>query len=176
MDAAFAQTVLEHSPDALLLLAPDGSISFVNNAAEQLFGYPRAQLLGADYSLLLVRSSREDFHTVLAGLAGGTGGLGCAPAAFRRLRAATATPPISPGNHLFALRPRPALRNSGRRRREARSRFQSAAHWPRLGAARHVVPTGGTPAAAAAAAAPRRRTFSSLEAELVPGTTASSPG
>ena len=52
MDAAFAQTVLEHSPDALVLLAPDGSISFLNNAAERLFGYARAQVLGADYSLL----------------------------------------------------------------------------------------------------------------------------
>ncbi|MDQ0757268.1 sensor domain-containing phosphodiesterase [Arthrobacter sp. B3I4] len=68
MDAAFAQTVLEHSPDALLLLAPDGSITFLNSAAEQLFGYSRTQLLGADYSLLLAEASRGDFHAFLAGL------------------------------------------------------------------------------------------------------------
>ncbi|WP_427133435.1 sensor domain-containing protein [Pseudarthrobacter sp. S9] len=68
MDAGFAQLLLEHSPDALLLLDPDGSISFLNTAVEQLFGYSRAQLLGADHNLLLAESSREDFHGVLAGL------------------------------------------------------------------------------------------------------------
>lgn len=68
MESGFAQLLLEHSPDALLLLAPDGSISFLNAAAEELFGYSRAQLLGADSSLLLAEASREDFHGVLAGL------------------------------------------------------------------------------------------------------------
>ncbi|WP_307000228.1 bifunctional diguanylate cyclase/phosphodiesterase [Arthrobacter sp. V1I7] len=70
MDSGFAQILLEHTPDALLLLAPDGSISFLNAAAEDLFGYTRAQLLGADSSLLLAEASREDFHGVLAGLGG----------------------------------------------------------------------------------------------------------
>ncbi|WP_456503677.1 putative bifunctional diguanylate cyclase/phosphodiesterase [Arthrobacter sp. UYCu723] len=68
MESGFAHILLEHTPDALLLLAPDGSISFLNAAAEELFGYPRAQLLGADSSLLLAEASREDFHGVLAGL------------------------------------------------------------------------------------------------------------
>ncbi|MET4097527.1 EAL domain-containing protein [Arthrobacter sp. UYCu712] len=68
MESGFAHVLLEHSPDALLLLAPDGSISFLNAAAEDLFGYTRAQLLGADSSLLLAESSREAFHGVLVGL------------------------------------------------------------------------------------------------------------
>lgn len=68
MDDGFAQLLLEHSPDALLLLDQDGSISFLNTAAEQLFGYSRAQLLGADHSLLLAEASREPFHGVLARL------------------------------------------------------------------------------------------------------------
>ena len=68
MEAGFAQHLLEYSPDALLLVGPDGSISFLNTAAEQLFGYTRAQLLGADHSLLLAEASREEFHGVLAGL------------------------------------------------------------------------------------------------------------
>lgn len=68
MESGFAQLLLEHTPDALLLLAPDGSISFLNAAAEELFGYTRAQLLGADSRLLLAEASREDFHRVLAGL------------------------------------------------------------------------------------------------------------
>ena len=68
MESGLAQLLLEHSPDPLLLLDPDGSISFLNAAAEELFGYSRAQLLGADSSLLLAEASREPFHGVLAGL------------------------------------------------------------------------------------------------------------
>jgi diguanylate cyclase (GGDEF)-like protein/PAS domain S-box-containing protein len=68
VEAGFAQHLLEYSPDALLLVGPDGSIAFLNTAAEQLFGYTRAQLLGADHSLLLAEASREEFHGVLAGL------------------------------------------------------------------------------------------------------------
>ena len=69
VEAGFAQLLLEYSPDALLLVGPDGSISFLNAAAERLFGYARAQLLGADHILLLAEASREDFHGILAGLA-----------------------------------------------------------------------------------------------------------
>ena len=68
MESGLAQLLLEHSPDPLLLLDPDGAISFLNAAAEELFGYSRAQLLGADSSLLLAEASREPFHGVLAGL------------------------------------------------------------------------------------------------------------
>lgn len=68
MESGLAQLLLEHSPDPLLLLAPDGSISFLNAAAESLFGYSRAQLLGADSSLLLAEASREPFHEVLSRL------------------------------------------------------------------------------------------------------------
>lgn len=71
LESGFAQILLEHSPDALLLLAPDGSITFLNAAAEELFGYPRARLLGADPGLLLAEASRTDFASVLAGLKGG---------------------------------------------------------------------------------------------------------
>jgi diguanylate cyclase (GGDEF)-like protein len=74
VEAGFAQLLLEHSPDALLLVGPDGSISFLNTAAERLFGYSSAQLLGAGHSMLLAESSREEFHRVLAGL--GAAGLG----------------------------------------------------------------------------------------------------
>ena len=68
MESGLAHLLLEHSPDPLLLLDPDGSISFLNAAAEELFGYSRAQLLGADSSLILAEASREPFHGVLAGL------------------------------------------------------------------------------------------------------------
>ncbi|WP_260982610.1 bifunctional diguanylate cyclase/phosphodiesterase [Arthrobacter sp. U41] len=68
MESGLAQLLLEHSPDPLLLLDPDGAISFLNAAAEEFFGYSRAQLLGADSSLILAEASREPFHGVLAGL------------------------------------------------------------------------------------------------------------
>ncbi len=64
------QLLLEHGPDPLLLLAPDGSISYLNTAAEELFGYSRSQLLGTDPGLLLAGPSRADFHALLGGLAG----------------------------------------------------------------------------------------------------------
>ena len=68
MQSGLAQLLLEHGPDPLLLLDPVGSIAFLNAAAEELFGYSRVQLLGADFFLLLAENSREPFHGVLAGL------------------------------------------------------------------------------------------------------------
>lgn len=69
MEAGLAHLLLEHGPDPLLLLAPDGSISYLNTAAEDLFGYPRSQLLGTDPGLLLAAAFRADFRALLAGLA-----------------------------------------------------------------------------------------------------------
>jgi diguanylate cyclase (GGDEF)-like protein/PAS domain S-box-containing protein len=181
MDAAFAQTVLEHSPDALLLLAPDGSITFLNTAAEQLFGYSRAQLLGADYRLLLTEASREGFHQVLAGLERpadaartpftGAGRRGDA-SEFPLEITCSALPP-APGAGgaaapagTIAVAIRPAAGRGQHALGAQSGAAQSAANRS------PVLPDGGTPAGAAAAgAAPRRRTFSELEAELVPGTT-----
>ena len=68
METGFALALLEHSPDALLLLDQDGSICFLNAAAVQLFGYTRGQLMGAEHSLLLAEASREPFHVVLSAL------------------------------------------------------------------------------------------------------------
>lgn len=67
METGFAQSLLEHSPDALLLLDQSGSISFLNIAAEALFGHPRSRLLGADASILLAEASLVEFQAVLAG-------------------------------------------------------------------------------------------------------------
>jgi len=163
MDAAFAQTVLEHSPDALVLLAADGTISFLNAAAERLFDYPRAQLLGADYSLLLAEASREDFHTVLAGLGDGgslRGGLG------------SGGQPQGAVNQPFA----------GAGRRGDASEFPleitcaalpSSPGGPGAAVALSIRPAAGD--AAPTGPAPRRRTSTSLESELVPGTTGVPP-
>lgn len=69
MEAGLADLLLEHGPDPLLLLAPDGSISYLNTAAEELFGYSRSELLGTDASLLLAVAFRADFRSLLTGLA-----------------------------------------------------------------------------------------------------------
>ena len=68
MDAVLAQVLLEHGPDPVLLLAPDRSVSYLNTAAEQLFGSSRPQLLGTDSSLLLAEPSRAGFRALLAAL------------------------------------------------------------------------------------------------------------
>ncbi|HSO90728.1 MAG TPA: EAL domain-containing protein [Arthrobacter sp.] len=72
MEAGLAEVLLEHGPDPVLLLAPDRSVSYLNTAAEQLFGYSRLQLLGTDSSLLLAESCRADFLALLAALPGPT--------------------------------------------------------------------------------------------------------
>jgi diguanylate cyclase (GGDEF)-like protein/PAS domain S-box-containing protein len=84
--------LLEHGPDALLLLAPDGSISFLNAAAEEFFGYSRSQLLSTDSALLLAESSRQDFHDVLAGLGSRAGRSGQPFAGFGRRADGTEVP------------------------------------------------------------------------------------
>ncbi|MCB5292960.1 EAL domain-containing protein [Arthrobacter sp. SO3] len=72
MESGLAQLLLEHGPDPLLLLDPDGSISFLNAAAEELFGYSRSQLLGTDSGLLLAEASRPGFLSLLTGLGSST--------------------------------------------------------------------------------------------------------
>jgi PAS domain S-box-containing protein len=47
------KTVVEHSPDALILASERGVIRFVNPAAEKLLDRPAAELLGSDLHLLL---------------------------------------------------------------------------------------------------------------------------
>jgi diguanylate cyclase (GGDEF)-like protein/PAS domain S-box-containing protein len=53
--------VLEGLPDAVVGIAPDGRIVFVNVAAEELFGYPRAELVGQPVQLLWAERVRERY-------------------------------------------------------------------------------------------------------------------
>ena len=92
LEPGFAQLLLDHTPDALLLLAPDGSVTFLNAAAEEFFGYSRSQLLGTDSGLLLAEASRPDFHGVLAGLASGAVRSGLPFAGFGRRADGTEVP------------------------------------------------------------------------------------
>ena len=56
--------LVESSPDALLVVADDGTIRMINAAAERMFGYSRDELVGSDHRLLLA----EGFQNGLQGL------------------------------------------------------------------------------------------------------------
>nr|WP_315968635.1 EAL domain-containing protein [Arthrobacter sp. PM3] len=58
----------ESSPDALLVLAEDGSIRMVNPAAERLFGYARGELVGSDHRRLLAEGFRNGFQRMFFNL------------------------------------------------------------------------------------------------------------
>ena len=47
------EALLESAPDAIILVGADGRIALVNRRVEELFGYPRAELLGQDIELLV---------------------------------------------------------------------------------------------------------------------------
>jgi diguanylate cyclase (GGDEF)-like protein/PAS domain S-box-containing protein len=63
-----AETLLAQAPDALLLVSTQGIITFLNPAAERLFGYGREQLVGVPHSRLLVEDERGGFLRVLSRL------------------------------------------------------------------------------------------------------------
>lgn len=68
MEQGLAETLLTQGPDALLLLTMEGTISFLNPAAERLFGHTLEQLAGAPHNRLLVADERGGFLRVLSRL------------------------------------------------------------------------------------------------------------
>lgn len=59
---AFHQTVLDGLPEAVVVAAPDGTITFVNAATQSLLGYPSAEVVGQPITVLMPRdpSRRAD--------------------------------------------------------------------------------------------------------------------
>ncbi|WP_427133430.1 PAS domain S-box protein [Pseudarthrobacter sp. S9] len=51
-----------------MLLTADGTIAFVNSAAERFFGYPREQLLGVQHGVLLSEDEHGGFLRVFGRL------------------------------------------------------------------------------------------------------------
>ncbi len=51
--------LLEHLPDAMIVVGPDGRIVFVNAQAEALFGHDRGDLIGHSVEMLLPARHRE---------------------------------------------------------------------------------------------------------------------
>ncbi|WP_414645523.1 putative bifunctional diguanylate cyclase/phosphodiesterase [Arthrobacter sp. LAR12-1-1.1] len=60
--------LVESSPDALLVVAEDGSIRMVNTAAERMFGYARAELVGSDHRILLAEGFRNGLERLFFNL------------------------------------------------------------------------------------------------------------
>ncbi|MDQ0822246.1 diguanylate cyclase (GGDEF)-like protein/PAS domain S-box-containing protein [Arthrobacter sp. V1I7] len=60
--APSSQAVLESCPDALVVVAEDGTISMVNAATERMFGYTREELVGQDHRMLLAEGFRSGFQ------------------------------------------------------------------------------------------------------------------
>ena len=53
------RSLLEAAPDPIVIMSGDGIVTLVNARAEQLFGYPRAEILGVAVDVLLSQSSAE---------------------------------------------------------------------------------------------------------------------
>lgn len=60
--------LVESSPDALLVVAEDGTIRMVNTAAERMFGYVRAELVGSDHRMLLAEGFRNGLERLFFSL------------------------------------------------------------------------------------------------------------
>ncbi|MDJ0666881.1 MAG: transporter substrate-binding domain-containing protein [Desulfobacterales bacterium] len=52
------RALLEAAPDAMVIINQDGAIVLVNSQTERLFGYPRAELLGAPIEILVPEAKR----------------------------------------------------------------------------------------------------------------------
>lgn len=58
-DAELASLVIEHLPDAIVIVDDQGIIRRTNAKAELLFGYPRSEMIGQVIDLLVPEKQRE---------------------------------------------------------------------------------------------------------------------
>lgn len=56
------QAIIDSLPDALLVLAQDGTVMLMNPAAERVFGYSRHELVGHDHRIVLAEGYRLGFQ------------------------------------------------------------------------------------------------------------------
>jgi protein-histidine pros-kinase len=56
------EQLVEHAPDALLLVDSEGIIRLANHQAETLFGYRREELVGSNVDILVPQSARKHHH------------------------------------------------------------------------------------------------------------------
>jgi PAS domain S-box-containing protein len=58
------RTITEKNVDGLLIITPQGIIQFVNPAAEQLLGFPAANLVGEIFDLMLTESDQAEIGII----------------------------------------------------------------------------------------------------------------
>jgi diguanylate cyclase (GGDEF)-like protein/PAS domain S-box-containing protein len=63
--------LLENLPDAILVIAQDGTVGYANAAAERLFGYSASQLAGRPLPNLLSEAHRDKYREMLGALGRG---------------------------------------------------------------------------------------------------------
>jgi len=56
------RAIIDSLPDALFVVGESGRISFMNSAAERMFGYLRTELVGRDHRMILAEGFREGFQ------------------------------------------------------------------------------------------------------------------
>lgn len=66
LEAFRHEVLVESAPGGLMTVGPDGKILLANRQVEQLFGYPRAQLIGSSIDRLVPHAMRER-HVQLRG-------------------------------------------------------------------------------------------------------------
>lgn len=65
------QAIIDSLPDALLVLAQDGTVVLMNPAAERVFGYSRQELVGHDHRIILAEGYRLGFQRFFKALRAG---------------------------------------------------------------------------------------------------------
>jgi protein-histidine pros-kinase len=67
MDAELTRQLWEENPDAILAIAPDGTVLYWNRAAETIFGYARDEAMGRPLTELIIPADRlEEERRILA--------------------------------------------------------------------------------------------------------------
>ena len=56
------QSLFETAPDAIIIIDEDGTVEFINGAAERLFGYDASEIIGHDIKMLMPEPDRKH-HT-----------------------------------------------------------------------------------------------------------------
>ena len=62
------QAIVDSLPDALLVLAQDGTVVLMNPAAERVFGYSRQELVGHNHRIILAEGYRLGFQRLFKAL------------------------------------------------------------------------------------------------------------
>ena len=65
--ASLSQAIIEHLPDALIILDKQDQIQFANNAAEALFGRPADELLGAAFGYPVIEDAFAEIEVMRRG-------------------------------------------------------------------------------------------------------------